>query len=444
MKRMLLLSGLLLCALSFLKAQGYLNQDITLTTGSYNYSGFGNITITVPLGEIVQLNCNGYGSGNLIINGQLTVNNSTGNNLQVAGNVLLGPAATLTVNGSFTTQKNVTLDKGAILSVTKDYNSNLDLTSNVVHLMENSQFLVEGNGAFNAGRLLMDGGSVFTAKGDVIWANPGSQISGALTVGKKLTINNGPNQLSCPGSITMTTLLNSAAIVPIAFSGSGYIKITGNIEVGSGNPLTSDPTIVVDYNGAGGNFGAATRGSTSPCTVTLAVNLIGFSATDNKKAIDLAWQTATEVNNKGFYVQRSTDAIHYSNLAFVASKAFNGNSTQALSYEFKDLTPASNNFYRLQQVDLDGRIHYSDIIHQAKSGSATLETTSILAYPVPAGDFIYFASSVAGALTIYDQNGRQVFKGMIKEGETKVGIAHLKSGIYYYQIGDKKGRFIKK
>jgi hypothetical protein len=183
----------------------------------------------------------------------------------------------LTVNGSFISSKMVTLGENATFSITKDYASTLN-DGKSVHLLTKSNLQVGGNSRFNNGHLIMDAGSVFTTTGNLTLANPESQISGALTTLGTLTISGGTNQLSCPGSITTTNLVNDAAITPVAISGSGFIKITGNLEQGSGNPLTSDATIVVDYNGTGGNIGAATRGASSPCSpLTLPLNLSDFS-----------------------------------------------------------------------------------------------------------------------------------------------------------------------
>ena len=74
----------------------------------------------------------------------------------------------------------------------------------------------------------------------------------------------------------------------------------------------------------------------------------------------LSWRTATENNNKGFEVQRSTDGIAFNDLAFV-----NGAGTSSLmhSYNYTDVKVVSgNNYYRLKQIDNDGRLTYFNII----------------------------------------------------------------------------------
>jgi hypothetical protein len=77
----------------------------------------------------------------------------------------------------------------------------------------------------------------------------------------------------------------------------------------------------------------------------------------------LSWQTATETNNTGFELQRSADGKEYSKLSFVNSKATNGNSNMALSYAYNDAKPlAGNNYYRLKQIDKDGKANYSNVV----------------------------------------------------------------------------------
>jgi len=92
----------------------------------------------------------------------------------------------------------------------------------------------------------------------------------------------------------------------------------------------------------------------------LPVELITFDA----KAIDnefisIDWQTATEINNNGFELQRSTDGIFFNKIAWIEG---NGNSTNMNSYQFKDnAVSVGTYYYRLKQIDFDGQFEFSDI-----------------------------------------------------------------------------------
>lgn len=95
----------------------------------------------------------------------------------------------------------------------------------------------------------------------------------------------------------------------------------------------------------------------------LPVELLSFSGmTKNGKNI-LSWTTASEINCDYFDIQRSDDAIHFETIETVKSKALQGNSSANIQYEVIDehvLNPVY--YYRLQQVDIDGKSHLSKVI----------------------------------------------------------------------------------
>ncbi len=93
---------------------------------------------------------------------------------------------------------------------------------------------------------------------------------------------------------------------------------------------------------------------------TVPVELVSFQVLDVKKGVHIGWSTATEVNNKGFYLERSADKKNYQNISFVTGK---GTTTEKSSYEFTDNTVSAGKYsYRLKQVDNDGSYTYSNTI----------------------------------------------------------------------------------
>lgn len=450
MKKKLLLSALLLVSVVTLSwAQEYLNQDQTLSSGNYVYLGFSNITITVPQGQIVSITfTGGYGGGNLIVAGQLTINKSDQDNMQIGGNLTVESGGAVSVNGNFTTSQNVTLNTNSSLSVTKNYASNLPYNSGEsVQLLTGSQLLIGGNAAFNAGHCIINQDALLKAEGDLEFANAYNVITGALKVGGTLGFKNSPNELHCPGSIVTKNLLNEAERNPDALSGSGFIQVLGSFI--SNNPLTSDAAIVIDYdpNQGGADIGSATRGVMSPCATTLYVKLSQFTCSYKANSIQVSWQTATELNNKGFYIERSTDGIHFEALDFIVSKALSGNSSDPVDYNYSDKGYGISNYYRLKQVALDGSITYSTVIHQnvpnALNAAATA-TDQVVAYPNPAGSFIDFKVTAGAVLFLYDANGRLLRQIALNAGVNRISLSGISSGLYYYRYGAQKGRFIKK
>jgi len=85
----------------------------------------------------------------------------------------------------------------------------------------------------------------------------------------------------------------------------------------------------------------------------LPVNLIEFKVAQKSSTAVLHWSTASEQNNKGFAVERSSDATNWKQIAFVAGK---NNSSAVNNYSATDFAPSNGvNYYRLKQIDFDGK-----------------------------------------------------------------------------------------
>ncbi len=95
---------------------------------------------------------------------------------------------------------------------------------------------------------------------------------------------------------------------------------------------------------------------------TLPVTLSSFSANVFRSSVELNWQTATEVNNYGFRVERKKEKVQTSweNIGFVEG---HGNSNSPKEYSFTDEnSPSGSIQYRLKQIDIDGNFEYSEIV----------------------------------------------------------------------------------
>jgi hypothetical protein len=74
----------------------------------------------------------------------------------------------------------------------------------------------------------------------------------------------------------------------------------------------------------------------------------------------LEWRTASEIDNQGFGVEHSINGTHFANIGWVDG---HGNSTEPHEYKFVHDHPALGwNYYRLKQVDYDGKFEYSRLI----------------------------------------------------------------------------------
>lgn len=83
----------------------------------------------------------------------------------------------------------------------------------------------------------------------------------------------------------------------------------------------------------------------------LDIGLLSFTGKLNDLHIDLSWQTASEINNSHFIIEKSTNGIDFEFLSQINGA---GNSTIALVYNCKDESPEIGiNYYRLKSVDFN-------------------------------------------------------------------------------------------
>jgi Glycosyl hydrolase catalytic core len=120
--------------------------------------------------------------------------------------------------------------------------------------------------------------------------------------------------------------------------------------------------------------------------VTLPVSLLNFTGMLQNKTVELRWQTSYERNSRYFDVLRATDGIHFNSIGKVNAV---GNSSSTNSYRFTDVSPAGGiNYYKLMDVDADGRFSYSATVavkYDKSAGglslvSATLRSIRVSAY----------------------------------------------------------------
>jgi hypothetical protein len=154
----------------------------------------------------------------------------------------------------------------------------------------------------------------------------------------------------------------------------------------------------------------------------------------------LKWTTATENNNKGFDLERSADGIKFSSIGFITTKADGGNSTSSLNYSFIDeKSLVGTNYYRLKEVDKDGKATYSSIV-TLKGEKVAFEISAL--YPNPAKDEMTIAivSSKKENITISitDLTGKEVkrFNSTIAGGDNNisVNVSALATGTYYLRL----------
>ena len=131
-----------------------------------------------------------------------------------------------------------------------------------------------------------------------------------------------------------------------------------------------------------------TDGARCPATAVapLPVTLVSFTAAAApNRAVRLDWQTASEVNNAYFEVQRSLDGQHFTALSQVKGRGTPG---QASAYSFTDAAPgdAATCYYRLRQVDLDGSFSFGPTRAVGLAPGSSLVQLAVAPNPTTSGN----------------------------------------------------------
>jgi hypothetical protein len=243
------------------------------------------------------------------------------------------------------------------------------------------------------------------------------------------------SDLDRDGQIT-TSDLNVTTNATMTFDGliaNVVLNLTPEMFLVSSATKSLHPILFRILNDVNGCF--ETRNSiTSRIDFLLPVALKDFSIKNNNFNI-LKWTTSTESNNKGFEVQRSMGNTNdFKTIGFVGTRAKDGNSQTEINYSFEDtdVKPGQTHFYRLNQIDFDGKSAFSPV-KSIKPGSIE---SNLSVYPNPSqGSFTVNTGSTSGKLNIFvmDNTGRVVNQYM-NVSTTNTKINNLKKGFYTLKI----------
>jgi uncharacterized repeat protein (TIGR01451 family) len=226
-------------------------------------------------------------------------------------------------------------------------------------------------------------------------------------------------------------------------SGVSLDPVTGRIYVSNASLLANTPTAqtynvtitTTDQNGGVSVVPVSFTIGANPLPVVLTA--FTASAVQNRDA-QLAWTTASEVNSATFEVERSFDGLSFAKIGQVAAK---GTSLTPTTYALTDNGVAARAqgpvYYRLKQVDLDGKTAYSPVRTLSFLKAASL---ALSLYPNPA----QFATSLdlsalpAGAtyqVSLLDATGRLVRTATLAGGQVQpLDLHELASGSYHVLV----------
>lgn len=159
----------------------------------------------------------------------------------------------------------------------------------------------------------------------------------------------------------------------------------------------------------------------------LPVRLVNFTAKKSGVTNLLRWSTTMEVNNSGFEIERSVDARNFEKIGFRNGK---GESKNLETYQFVDENPLLVSYYRLKQIDIDGKSTYTRIV-QVSSAEQVFKL-----YPNPAKDVFTIESTGSGkSIDIYDLKGTKIFEKPVLNSQT-VSTTNWPAGTYIIKHGE--------
>lgn len=226
------------------------------------------------------------------------------------------------------------------------------------------------------------------------------------------------------------SILKTAGAIGDATNANTVIKNLNEVNANAFG-ATGDFSFTTAFNGF------SSFALTNSTELVLPVELLRFTANRVADYHLLQWTTLSEINNKGFDVERSFDGERFEQIAFVEGQ---GDRTSAQNYVFKDadLIRSGNYYYRLKQIDFNGAIQYSNIVNLRVGNSEN----RFEVYPNPVFDKFTlsteFAANELVDLVLLDKAGRRVAiltqgAALATQQEFDLAKLGLSAGVYVLQ-----------
>jgi hypothetical protein len=420
-------------------------------TGTLTFtSGFLSAKTTINSGGIVNLNGN-FGppfdkhiGANLTNNGVFNWGIGGGND--VSGLFLDG--TTFTNNGTINEQ--FTGDHG----FTDEAGTNTFVNNGIFNLESTFGFFNQGVPVTQTGTFNGSGSLHFTGASNVIMGIvvPGA-INGALTntLGfTTATLNSqAANLKSYIGSSGGVAGTNYDQLQDI--DASGTLDISNAtltvLDIGSGADAVNTTYTVLSFTAGtisgtfanvvlSPNLGNLTNTGTAITVQKTSAQILPlawgpFTAIAEGNSVVLNWSTYEEQNTSHFNVQYSTDGGRFTTIGTVTAA---GNSSKPSLYTFTHTKPALNgtNYYRLQEVDLDGKGGTS-AVQAVRFNNGQI--VKVQATPNPVHDLLQLNVQEMGlSAVLIDGSGRALRTWILQPGSQQVSVSTLPAGLYQLVI----------
>ena len=171
-------------------------------------------------------------------------------------------------------------------------------------------------------------------------------------------------------------------------------------------------------------------------SISLPIELTQFTAERNKQSVHLNWETATEINNKGFEIERSSNEYDFKTIGWQNGKG-DSNILEQYSYVDSDIQQGQIYYYRLKQIDYDNQFSYSEIVSIELPNEVN---NSLRIYPNPAKDLLYIeGTNLPESVVMISNHMGQIVKKFLWSADG-FNIKELPEGIYFISINNKVGQ----
>jgi hypothetical protein len=317
----------------------------------------------------------------------------------------------------------------------------------------------------NTGWVVGTGGNIYkTTDGGTTW-NP--QISGVTSFLRSIhMVNNNVGYLCGSSSVIRKTMDGGASwdTLTIGVSTTLYDiefkhENTGIIVGSSGRTFATEDggtTWLFENNSSSTLYGVSIENASADTSATytcgslafimrntlviVPVELAGFTASVSGNDVTLNWQTATELNNMGFEIERRAVNAQWVELGYMEG---NGTTTEASAYTFVDKNVFAGTYnYRIKQIDFDGSFEYYNLEDAVEVGVPDqyglsqnypnpFNPTTKITYSVPVDGFV--------SISIFNILGEKVttlINANVKAGnyELTFDATNIASGMYLYRM----------
>jgi hypothetical protein len=225
---------------------------------------------------------------------------------------------------------------------------------------------------------------------------------------------------------------DSVLVVSLTPDKSNWKTANVNLPNEYANTQNNKIYFIVNKIGNGGNDKVYIDEVNSNFPMPVEMNSFTYSVNTNN--VNLKWNTNSEINNKGFEVQRN------SGNGWAVSGFVSANPTKSYSFTDNNLQSATYQ-YRLKQIDFNGNFEYFNLNGAIKVGSPSkfslsqnypnpFNPSTKISFQIPSDEFV--------TLKVYDNTGREVLS-LVSENKT-AGYhtvemkSNLTSGIYFYHL----------